>query len=806
MKLFVIDADYILEGSRGIVRLWCKDESGKTYIVRDATFSAYFYILPKSKAKEVKKKVEKLDTPTKIVSVEILNLLWQGKTREVVKVAVENPRKLKDVRDLVKNWREVEDTFGYDFTLAKRYLIDKQIEPMGWIEVKGKVNDGTIEASSVAPVNLDKQPNLKILVFDTEFTEEDKEDKLIMFSYATNDGKKGVVTSWDWPNKPAYVRSVKSEKDLLDAFVQLVAKEDPDFIVGYNTDGFDFPKLRQRADKYKIKLKLGRDGSVVKTVRRGRIAASKLVGRVHLDLFDFVQHILAPNLKSEVLSLDEVAKELVGEGKTGLTYKQLLELWNTKKQMELLTAYSLQDAVITLKLANVLLPQIFAISRTVGVLPFDACRYTYSQLVEAFYVRKAFLDGVLVPNKPKQEEIEKRRLAPVYKGAIVIEPKQGIHERILVWDFRSLYPTIIVTHNIDPWTLNFEPCKHKVIVPDNKFYFCNDKEGFIPKHLKELIELRQKLKQKLKKMKKGTEAYKMLYNQQYALKIIANATYGYMGFFSARWYKRECGTAAAAFGRHYITKVIEEAKKEGFEPIYGDTDSLMAVYPKEKDRKKLEEIGIQFARKVNSKLPGIIELEFRGLYEAGLFVGKERGKGGAKKRYALIDYNGALEIRGFETVRRDWCPLAKKVQREVLELILRERDPVKAVKYVREVIEKIKTGKVSLDDLVIYEQITRELSAYEQIGPHVRAALKAKARGFVLPVGTVIGFVITKGSGSISDRAELVQFVKPNQYDADYYIHHQVLPAAMRVLKALGYTEQQILSGKVQKSLDRFFK
>lgn len=121
-------------------------------------------------------------------------------------------------------------------------------------------------------------------------------------------------------------------------------------------------------------------------------------------------------------------------------------------------------------------------------------------------------------------------------------------------------------------------------------------------------------------------------------------------------------------------------------------------------------------------------------------------------------------------------------------------------------MEKIKQGKVPLEDLTIFEQITRPLSQYEQIGPHVKAAQKAITKGIPVGEGTVIGFVITKGSGSISDRAEPVEFVRPNQYDPDYYIEHQILPASMRVLKALGYTEQEILSGKVQRKLEGFFK
>ncbi len=217
--------------------------------------------------------------------------------------------------------------------------------------------------------------------------------------------------------------------------------------------------------------------------------------------------------------------------------------------------------------------------------------------------------------------------------------------------------------------------------------------------------------------------------------------------------------------------------------------------------KKAEE----FVEKANEQLPGIIELEFRGLYEAGIFVAREKGEVGAKKRYALIDYEGNLEIRGFETVRRDWCELAKEIQRKVLVTILKEKNPEKAVEIVRETIRKIKERKVSLDDLIIYEQITRPLSQYEQIGPHVKAAQKARAKGKLIGEGMVIGFIIVKGSGSISDRAEPAEDVKLEDYDPEYYINHQILPAAMRVLKALGISKENVLKGKVQVDLKKFF-
>jgi len=798
-----------------MVRLWCKNEEGKTVLVLDNTFKPYFYVIPKgNKLTEVKKRIEKLDTEkieTKIIGVETVEKSWKGEKVKLIKITIDAPRRIPDVRDLIKDWKDAEETYEYSISFYRRYLIDKQIEPMNWIEVEGEeINseyqvDITIQATSVRPIKIEKNIPFKILAFDTEWVEENGKAKLIMISFASNDGFKKVLTPYELC-KINYAKPVKDEKELIERFLEIIKEKDPDFLCSYNGDQFDIPKLKDRASELKISLKLGRDNAPVYVVRRGRISSARIKGRIHIDLFDFVDHILSTSMRSEVLTLDEVSQELLGIGKKEMKYKEMVEIWNKKEQIERIVEYCLCDSELTLKLGEYILPQIFAISKLSGLTPFDACRNTYSQLVESFLMRRAFVDNVLIPNQPKQEEIEERRIQPAYKGAIVIEPKKGIHENILVFDFRSLYPTIIVSHNISPETFEFKPCKKNIEVPESKWYFCGDDKGFIPKHLEELIDRRKKIKQEMKSLKKDSEKYHLLDNEQYALKILGNATYGYMAYFGARWFKRECGSSAASFGRYYISKVVELAKKEDFEIVYGDTDSLMIKSPEKLSVDDIKTIGESFVEKVNKELPGIIELEFRNLYEGGIFVTKGKGEIGAKKRYALIDYKGNLEVRGFETVRRNWCELSKNIQRQVLTIILREKNPVKAIELVRETIKKINERKVSLDELIIYEQLTRPLSEYEQMGPHVKAAQKLRDKGIPVDEGMVISFVIVKGSGSISDRATPIEFVKPNQYDPEYYIHHQVLPASMRVLKALGYSEQDVVSGKIQKKLEGFLK
>lgn len=815
-KLFVFDVDHIVENNIGVIRIFCKNEKGKTVLVLDSNFEPYFYVEPKKgNLEDYKKKLLFHDfREGKIKRVEKVEKEFLGEKKDLLKIIVESPRDIYNIRQIVKRWSENQEEYEYAISFYQRYLIDGKIKPMSWIEVNGKELknehyrvEKVINTKSVKLIDLDKEAKFKTLAFDIEIAEEQNEEKIIMISFVGSNGFKKVLTKWKEEEAQEWVEFSSDEKIMLERFVDIINEQDPDFLISYNGDNFDFPKIKSRAEKLKVPLRLGRDKSTIKIVRRGRISSTNIRGRVHIDLFDFVSHVLAPVMKSEVLTLDAVSEELIGLKKKDMKWKDIEKSWKEKKGLQKLAEYCLWDSELTLKLSEQLLPQVFAISRLTGLIPFDAGRYTYSQLDEAYLVKKAVQQNVLIPNNPKYDEIAKRRMKPLYIGGLVIEPKKGIHSDILVYDFLSLYPTVIVTHNISPDTLECEhtECKQKNKVPDLDYHFCMKRQGFIPKNLGEIIKQRIEIKKRMKSSEKDSLEFRRLDNTQYALKIIANSIYGYTGYFGAKWYCYPCAASTASFGRHYIRKSIDMIKNEGFEVIYGDTDSVFFRIPDVPTNKLTSKVK-EFLKKINDSLPGIIELEFRGLYEGGIFVAVRGAKRGAKKRYALIDYDGNLEIRGFETVRKDWCQLAKDTQHEVLRIILQEKNPEKAINLVRHTIKRIQEGKANLDELTIYTQLTMPLSEYKVVGPHVKAAMKMKERGRPVGGGMIIQYVITGKSGSISDKAEPVEDVKEGEYDSDYYVNHQVLPVAIRVLQALEITEQQVLSGKVQAKLGEWFE
>ncbi len=213
-------------------------------------------------------------------------------------------------------------------------------------------------------------------------------------------------------------------------------------------------------------------------------------------------------------------------------------------------------------------------------------------------------------------------------------------------------------------------------------------------------------------------------------------------------------------------------------------------------RQEIQEKVDNFLFSVNQELPPGMELEFEGFYERGFFV--------TKKRYALI-HDDKIVVKGLELVRRDWAPVAKKTQEKVMMAILKDGSPKKAAKIIKEVIDRIKNGEIPIEDLVIHTQLTKNPDKYQQMAPHVLAAKKAIKRGRKVGRGSIIRYVVVKGKGPISQRAEPLEDADVANYDPSYYIDNQVLPAISRIIDSLGYSHDEIVHKQKQSNLDAFF-
>ena len=626
----------------------------------------------------------------------------------------------------------------------------------------------------------------------TEFGKEivPENDPIIMLA-VYGEGIRKVITWKHFNNKLDYIEVVDSEVELIERFGQLVGEHKPDVLTGYFSDGFDLPYLKARADKYKVKLDAGLDNSPIR-IRKGTLPVAELTGIAHIDVFKFVKRMFRTAFTS--FKLNDVSKELLNEEKTDVELEGLFAAWNERNgELEKFAEYNMQDAKLTYGLCTSLLPNLIELTKLIGLTPAELSRMSFSQLVEWYLIKEAPEFNELVPNKPEYGDERKRRMES-YEGGFVYEPTPGLYKDVAVFDFMSLYPTIISAHNISPDAIIYGKDSEDGVLKGVSF--SELKRGFISTVIDNVIQRRLRIK----KLAKESSEDKMLEARQQALKTIANSIYGYYGFFGARWYNIDCAKAITAYGRHHIQDVIAKAKESGLNVLYSDTDSIFIAL----NGKMLAEV-LDFVEKINRELPGIMGLEYEGLYKSGIFVATKGAESGAKKRYALMSEKGKMKVRGFETVRRNLSPVAKETQEKVLHMILNGEKTEEVVEYVRDVIKKLRGKEMPADKVTIKTQITREIKSYENIPPHVAIAMKMQQQGRKVGAGTIVRYVVVEGKGIIRDRAKLPEEVKEGEYDAEYYVTNQVVPAVGKILEVVGYDSSELLEEHKQKKLESFF-
>ncbi len=772
----ILDTDYNPSEEKPGITLYFKNlDTGEEKKLEENSFKSYFYAVPEDK-KALEKELEgKADLEEET--------LLDGRTeKKVLKVIVDHPKKISELKEKAREHGETYET-GIKFT--KQFLLEKGIKPM---QPRTYFHKGK-ELKKIGEPIEQKKFDLTKVAFDIETynkrgISDPEEDKVIAASYYTENN--GKVITCKKINKD-FVKTVKNEDKLIEELEKALRSNN--IIYGYNTDNFDFPYLKKRKPDSElakwIKLRRTRDGY-----------KTKVPGKVHLDCYTgatFLETIGSLNLPR--YTLENVYKAFTGKEKPEIDINNLWKNWDKEKELEKIAEYSLSDSEACYTIGEEMIELFKQLSQLLPQTMFETSRSSASKMVEEMLQAKSKQEGYLIPNKPSSEEIGMRARQTI-KGGFVKNPDPGLHENIVVADFKSLYPTLSLSHNISPETLNCNCCKNPHKSPTGQT-FCKKETGLIPSTLKTLLDERQEIKEKMKELDLETDEYRRLNARQTALKIIANASFGYMDYIRARWYCRECAQAITAWGRKYVKEAIKEAEKEGFEVIYGDTDSVML----KRDSKSKKDVE-KFLKKYNSKLPDPMQLELEGFFPRGLFVTK-KGGGAAKKRYALITEDGKMEVKGLEVVRKDWANIAKETQRKALKQVL-EGNVEKARKTVQETIKKLREGNVKKEDLLIYTRMQKALDSYETTGPHVEAAKKLDRAGKKVKAGMTIRYIVTKGGGSISERAYPMELIKNRNPDPQYYIDNQVLPAVTNILKQVGIKENELKYKGKQSKLGRW--
>jgi len=583
MQFQILDVDYVFVNDKPIVRVFGKTARGETVCGFYEGFLPFFY----AEGKDVESVLAKNPQIVKIETVQRC-VVGSQKPKTLYKITTKNPAKTPELREglIAAGARPYEA----DILFKYRFMNDMGLSGMGWVEVMGSNGVATetviakrkLQIKGIRPVENDADVRLKYLAFDIECTSstggmpDSKKDPIILISIVFSEpfkGKQSVVLS---TRPDPAVLHCEDEKVMLEKFVQIIDEYDPDIMTGYNCNGFDLPYIINRMREMGIKPLFGRcKQKPVMSKKIGMKYRTVITGRVIADVFE----IIKKDFSLQRYGLDFVAQQLLGEKKGAVRHSEIEKLWKgDQKGFKKLVEYCRKDSILALNLLLKLnlLDKYIALSRVSGILLQDTLDSGETTRIENYILREFNKAGYVLPCKPDARAVAARGKGrhEALGGGAVLEPERGIHSSVIVLDFKAMYPSIVRTFNICPTTLIKEATEGCIVTPSGaKFLPKEKKEGIIPRIVEDLIVRRQEIKKKLKSSR--GDKRKLLDAKQWALKIMANAIYGYFGYTRSRLFNLDIANAITSTGRDIIinTKNVVE-RKYGYRVVYGDTDSV----------------------------------------------------------------------------------------------------------------------------------------------------------------------------------------------------------------------------------------
>ncbi|CAL1535781.1 unnamed protein product [Lymnaea stagnalis] len=603
------------------------------------------------------------------------------------------------------------------------------------------------------------------------------------------------------------VLSYETEPELLQKWASFFREVDPDIVTGYNIQNFDFPYLINRASHLKVKdfFYLGRIKNIVSVLKDATFQSkqmgkreNKIVnieGRVQFDLLQ----VLLRDYKLRSYTLNAVSFHFLQEQKEDVQHSIITDLQNGNEQTRRrLAVYCLKDAILPLRLLDKLMSVInyMEMARVTGVpLPFLLSRGQQVKVMSQL-LRKAKEQDLVLP-------AQKVETGDEYEGATVIEPVKGYYDiPIATLDFASLYPSIMMAHNLCYTSLLTETATKSLsadqfIKTPSGNYFCKAsvRKGLLPEILEHLLGARQKAKSELKN---ETDPFrkKVLDGRQLALKISANSVYGFTGAQVGKLPCLEISQSVTAFGRLMIEttkQYVEETytRANGYEHdakvIYGDTDSVMCKFGVTTVEEAMK-LGKHAADYISTKFIQPIRLEFEKVYFPYLLINK--------KRYAGLYWTNPkkhdkMDCKGIETVRRDNSPLVAHLINTCLQLLLIDRNPQGAIEYAQQNISDLLCNRIDISQLVITKELTKTDKEYAGKQAHVELANRMQKRdpGSAPKLGDRVPYVIIagpKGTAAYLKSEDPIYVLENNiPIDTQYYLENQLSKPLLRIFEPI---------------------
>ena len=766
----ILQPTYRIHRDHPIIQLYGRLESGRAFLVEDDRFRPYFFV----RARDGHQLAG--ESGVTLRETELSNLAGEPVSR----VSVQLPGEIRPLR--LRLERLGVPSYEADLRFAYRYLMDHALRDCigidGHIESEGQsgaaaAGAGLVRFRNPDLVSTEAEVELATLSLDLETTP----DASAIYSAALV----GCGTEEVHLVSSSAVRGAETysdETELLVALAGRIRQLDPDLLIGWNVVDFDLRVLSRRFEALKIPTSahsLGRLPGSIRFLGEAsftRPSRAEISGRMVVDGIPLVRDAM----RLADYRLGTVAHAVLGRGKlideeAPDAAEEITRLY--REDREALVAYNLEDARLVADILEHegLLELARERSRLTG-MQLDRVGASIATF-DLVYLPDLRRHGAVAPN------VSDSQSNATVTGGSVLEPHPGLARDVAVYDFKSLYPSLMRTFNIDPLALargRLETAGAAIVAPNGARL--SRQEAILPRILERFMERREAAKQRSDR------------HADQAIKIMMNSMFGIFAAPACRFFSPELANAITRFGQQTLAWTCEAFAERNVNVIYGDTDSVFVQLPEGGARREetAEMLRAEVAQEIAERILGEydveaqLDLELEKVYSRFLLPRVRGGQGGSKKRYAgwLDDAQGGrLEIVGLESVRRDWPRVARRLQEGMLTRLFRDEE---VLPFVREIIAAVRSGE--LDSELIYSKRIRKgsLDRYTASSPpHVQAARKLEQR-----LGTKAGPVIHYWIGRSGPEPLLPGEIPPGEIDRKHYVERVLEPVADAILCEVG--------------------
>lgn len=760
---FILQPTYRTRHGVPVVQLFGKLETGEPFLVEENRYRPTFFILAQHR--------ELLDDERDAICEP--THLRDLRGRPVARVSLPVPAKVPALRDRLTSLGCA--TFEADVRFPYRFLTDHRIRASVQIDGEAEVQTNGLRIyrnPDLAPARIE-HPELSVLSLDLETTPDASRitcASIVATAGGARTEEAFLLATVAPEGRP--VRAYPTERLLLEAFLDRIRELDPDIVIGWNVIGFDLTVIAKRCEANKIPCEIGRVPGTIRFQQDAsftRDGRADIPGRMVLDGIPLVRDAI----RLDDYRLETAARHIVGRGKridqTALSAADEIDRLH-REDPGALVDYNIEDSRLVLDILEKESLLDLSIERSqLSGMQLDRVGASIASF-DLVYLPALRAAGYVAPSVDRE-----RKQLPV-RGGAVLDSVPGLFRNVAVFDFKSLYPSLIRTFQLDPLAHTLadtlpEAERTKAIAAPNGALFARE-GAILPSILEAFAAQREAAKQR------GDR------HGDQAIKIMMNSMFGVLGSASCRFFDPDVANAITSFGQQTLSWTRDIVESHGVRVIYGDTDSVFVDLSDENASpdaaaREAEALRTIVGREIEERIrdeyrtESKLLLELECVYERFFMPRLRGGRDGSKKRYAGV-VDGKVEIVGLESVRRDWPAITRRLQEGLLERLFRDED---ALPFAREVADAMRSGE--LDSELVYVKRIRKGSIDNYTAstpPHIQAARKLAERG--RDPGRVIRYVITKTGPEPVELGEAM----PANIDRSHYIEKILRPIADAIL------------------------